>query len=153
MFLYHDLCPGEELNLHVLRHTHLKRACLPGFSTRALCRTNLLYRSFGSLWSGFPDRSGCFGVGVSSALVDRDRAAHSALAVVRGLAAYKVELGAARARAAQHLDLVYHRRVEREYLFNPHARGDAAHRKGRPCLGAVLDRKDSALKRLLADVF
>jgi len=22
-------CAGEDLNLHVLRHTHLKRACLP----------------------------------------------------------------------------------------------------------------------------
>src|SRR5215211_1618645 len=26
---FHCLCAGEDLNLHVLRHTHLKRACLP----------------------------------------------------------------------------------------------------------------------------
>lgn len=27
--LWEFVCAGEDLNLHVLRHTHLKRACLP----------------------------------------------------------------------------------------------------------------------------
>ncbi len=27
--LSHCLCAREDLNLHALRHTHLKRACLP----------------------------------------------------------------------------------------------------------------------------
>ena len=77
---------------------------------------------------------------------------HGALDVTRGLAADKVELGAARARAAQDLHLVYHRRVEREDLLHPYSGRDLADGKHRSRLGTVLDREYGALERLLADV-
>src|SRR3989338_333676 len=143
-------CPGEDLNLHAFRHYHLKVARLPitppGQMTTLFCGNFFFLRRLCC-------RSCGLRVGVAAALVDRYRAAHGALDVVRGLAADKVELGAARTRTAQDFYIIYHRRVERKDFLDPDARGDFSHGKHRTRLMTVLNGQYHAFERLLADVF
>lgn len=59
-----------------------------------------------------------------------------------------VELGAANFRALDHLNFIYHGRIERENFFHAHTGGNVSDSKSGPRFPAVFARQDQALKSL-----
>ncbi len=107
------------------------------------CCRNCFGRLFGSDGRFF----GLLGCGL---IAHEARAAQLAARFARDLLADEIELGAADAGALHDLYLVYHRRIQREYLFDPDSARYAAHGKRASRFGTVFTGEDEALECLKA---
>ena len=144
------LCPGEDLNLHVLRHMHLKHTCLP---ITPPGQVKILYhyfcfffsdgcRFFGCLSFYLCDYF-CFSRGNSLVALQMQHARIPELATNR-LRSYftdEVELRATDFRTLHDLYRVDRGGIKRECLFNANAGHDRTDGKHRPTLGAMLRRE------------